>query len=69
MVAKNKNDWDTHTGIYTYDVSMNARSKGHIVIKLYKVAEARTLKPRQKIVLTTTELLRFIIIVPIIRQT
>ena len=27
--------------MHTYDVSMNARPKGHIAIKLYKVAEAR----------------------------
>ena len=26
--------------MHTYDVSMNARPKGHIAIKLYKVAEA-----------------------------
>ena len=48
---------------------MKAKSKGYISIKLYKVAEARTVQLRQKIVLTTAALLQFVILVPILEKT
>ena len=55
--------------IHTYDVSMKARPKGHIAIKLYEEVVKRPLQLRQKIVLTNAALLRFVIIVPIIGET
>ena len=55
--------------IHTYDVSMKARPKGHIAIKLYEAVVKRPLQLQQKIVLTNAALLRFVIIVPIIRET
>ena len=48
---------------------MKARPKGYISIKLYKLAEARTVQLRQRIVLTNAALLRFVILVPIIEKT
>ena len=55
--------------VHTYDVSMKARPKGHIAIKLYEEVVKRPLQLRQKIVLTNAALLRFVIIVPIIGET
>ena len=55
--------------MHTYDVSMKARPKGHIAIKLCEEVVKRPLQPRQKIVLTNAALLRFVIIVPIIGET
>ena len=46
--------------MHTYDVSMNARPKGHIAIKLYKEAEAHPIITKQ-IVLKKAALLRFVI--------
>ena len=55
--------------IHTYDVSMKARPKGHIAIKLYEEVVNRPIQLRQKIVLTNAALLRFVIIVRIIGET
>ena len=51
------------------DVSMKARPKGHIAIKLYEEVVKRPPQLRQKMVLTNAALLRFVIIVPIIGET
>ena len=57
-------------GIHTYDVSMKARSKSHLAIKINCMKwKKRTLQQRQNIVLTNAALLRFVIIVPIIGKT
>ena len=55
--------------MHTYDVSMKARPKGHIAIKLCEEVIKRPLRLQQKIVLTNAALLRFVIIVPIIGET
>ena len=55
--------------VHTYDVSMKARPKGHIAIKLCEEVVKRPLQLRQKIVVTNAVLLRFAIIVPIIGET
>ena len=56
-------------GIHTYNVSMKARPKGHIAIKLYKVTEAHPTNYHKKIVATNVTLLRFVIIISIIAKT
>ena len=55
--------------VHTYDVSMKARPKGHIAIKLCEEVVKRPLQLRHKIVVTNAVLLRFVIIVPIIGET
>ena len=55
-------------GIHTYEVSMKARPKGHIAIKLYKVEESHPTTTTKNSFPDAT-LLRFVIIVLIIAKT
>ena len=52
-----------------YDLSMKARTKCHVTITLYKVAEVHPTTTTKKISFTNTALLPFVIIVPIVGKT
>ena len=53
----------------TYDLSMKARTKCHIAIRLYKIAEVHLTTTTKKISFTNAVLLSFVIIVPIVGKT
>lgn len=55
--------------IHMYDLSMKARTKCHVTITLYKVAEVHPTTTTKKISFTNTALLPFVITVPIVGKT